>query len=404
MKNRYYLQIDLIKAFAIIAVLLMHSFDNILIFINSNVQITPIISTGLTNNSIVHINQLSLLGILGSLKVFTLYQAVPIFFVLMGITIGMSFNRHNYKNLREIYSKNYFKSRFKRLYFPYILLLTFSLIIGSSILIITGKNLFVAPSFLTLIGLLPLKGPNLGYYFVTIVLQVIFIFPMIYVFYQRNSKLTIFASLVIDLSFQLISFYYYNFNSYLFIFRFISALTIGLWISEQNFNLDEKLSKLSKIKEFYSNYKFFITLTVIGIIYLALWYFFYQSYLKSCFYPLPYLNGKYLTFSCQNMFSFVYDGLIIILGLILLPNITKNKIINFMGLIGKASYHIFLIQILFFNFSLFISCFGGQLLINKLVIISCDIIFCIIIGIIFYISEKQIYDYLVNHLIRLRCR
>ena len=98
MKARYYLQIDILKAFAIIAVVIMHSFDKLTSTLISNEQTSSIAVNSLTSTSIIQINHISLIGIIESVKIFTLWQAIPIFFIIMGITLGMSFKRHNYAN------------------------------------------------------------------------------------------------------------------------------------------------------------------------------------------------------------------------------------------------------------------------------------------------------------------
>ena len=126
-ETKYYLQIDLLKGFAIISVLIMHSFD---IVTGTTGLSTLIVSSSLNSASFIQMNPISLFGLIQTIKVLSLWQAIPLFFVMMGITLGMSFKRHNYFSLKETYSKTYFRSRFIRLYFPYVILFVISLILA----------------------------------------------------------------------------------------------------------------------------------------------------------------------------------------------------------------------------------------------------------------------------------
>lgn len=390
MKPKYYLQIDILKAFAIISVIIIHSFDKLTATLISNDQTSSIAVNSLNTTSIIQINHITFIGIIESVKIFSLWQAIPIFFIVMGITLGMSFKRRKYSNLKEIYSKNYFKSRFIRLYFPYIVLLLITVILGVLILIATNINLFGNFSLYTLVGYIPLNGPNFGSYFITLVLQVIFVFPLIYIAYMRNPKITLISVVIIDLTFQILAYYYVSPLLYsICIIRFISALTIGLWISDHDFNLDNSLDILSKVKIFLLNNKLFIFLSLIGILYLSLWYLLYEGYLISLFYPLPYLNNKFATFGCQNVLSFVYVALLIILAFIIFPNKSKSRTLNQIGIIGKASYHIFLIQILYFTIFSLSNILSTSIIINKILIILGDVLLCIILGILFYYLEQK---------------
>lgn len=398
MKARYYLQIDILKAFAIIAVVIMHSFDKLTSTVISNEQTSSIAVHSLTSTSIIQINHISLLVIIESVKIFTLWQAIPIFFIIMGITLGMSFKRHNYTSLKDIYSKNYFKSRFIRLYFPYILLLLITFILGVLIFLTTNINQFGNLSLYTIVGFIPLKGPNYGSYFITLVLQVVFVFPLIYMAYMKNPKLILISAAIFDITFQIVAYYYLNSLLYsLCIVRFISALIIGLWISDQDFDFENPLNRLSKLKNFVITNKLLLYLSIIGIIYLTIWYFLYEGYLTSSFYPIPYLNNNFGIFGCQNVLSFVYTAFLISLGFLIFPNNFKSRILNKIGIIGKASYHIFLIQILYFTLFSMSNFINPITLLNKILIIFGDIILCVLLGVMFYYLEQKFSSILFNY-------
>jgi len=262
--------------------------------------------------------------------------------------------------------------------------------VGLLILLVTNVNPFGTPSLLILVGFFPLNGLNWGSYFITLVLQLVFVFPLIYLAYMKNPKLTLISAVIIDITFQILAYYYISSSAYsICIIRFISALIIGLWISD-HFNFDNSLDMLNKVKIFLLNNKLLIFLSIIGIVYLTVWYFLYQEYISSFLYPIPYLNSKFGIFSCQNILSFVYAALLIILGLLIFPNNSKSRILNKLGIIGKASYHIFLIQILYFSIFSMSNIIISLTLINKILIIFGDVLLCTMLGVLFYYLEQKL--------------
>lgn len=387
-ETKYYLQIDLLKGFAIISVLIMHSFD---IVTGTTGLSTLIVSSSLNSASFIQMNPISLFGLIQTIKVLSLWQAIPLFFVMMGITLGMSFKRHNYFSLKETYSKTYFRSRFIRLYFPYVILFVISVILALVTVILFNLEIFTNLSVLNFVGYLPIVGPNFGLYFITLVFEVIFIFPIIYLAYKKNPKLTLIIVVIIDIIYQIIAFYYINdFINSICIIRFISALTIGLWISDQSFNFNNSVDKLITIKNFIIDYKVLVSLAIIGFFYLLLWYFFYMGYLTSYLYPIPYLNHNFSIFSCQNVISFFYISVLIILGFLIFPNKSRNILIIKLSDVGKVSYHIFLIQIIYFNFFYIFFPVNNLSTIDKLTIIVGNVLISIILGFLFYYVEQKI--------------
>ena len=136
-----------------------------------------------------------------------------------------------------------------------------------------------------LVGYFPLNGPNYGYYFVTLVIEVIFIFPILYILYLLKPLLALTVAVSTDFIFQFIAFYYISSFTYsVWYLRFVSALIIGLWISNKEFNI-ETSNSLSWFKTFLSRDTSLILLSIIGIIYLTLWYLLYMGYVTSIILP-----------------------------------------------------------------------------------------------------------------------
>lgn len=338
MEPKYYLQIDIIKALAIISVIILHTLPSTM--------------------------SKSLIGIL------TIYQAVPIFFIIMGRNSGSSLKRKNEFSLNKLYSKSYFKSRFTRLIVPFIIIFTISLIIG----LFLNKNIYLGS--LSFLGYLPLTGP--GNYYISIIFQFIIIFPIIYSLYRANPKLVIILGILISLFFELISpqIGILQNNSYIYkacILRYLFAIILGIWFID-NF----------KIKKVFNN-KYFLLSLIVGIGYII-------SYSLFSF-EIPYFITNWQP---QNFLTFAYALFLCVLGINYLPAKVDNFFTELMKVIGKASYHIFLIQILFFGadlslLSLFnLSLFTWNAFALGMLALAGNLIIILIIGLLFFYFETKI--------------
>ena len=334
-KSFYVLQIDLIKGLAIISVILLHTFPRPML-----VQ---------------------------TYSQFHIWQAVPIFFILMGITSGISFSRREYTRIKQFYSRDYFLRRFERLIVPFLIVFLISLVWG-----IYHNKFYIG--WLSLIGRLPVPGP--GNYFVSILLQYIFIFPLIYILYKKSPKLMLITLFSIDTLFQLVAPYLSIFDSvpYLYsacIFRYFSAIALGLYISED-------LLTSGHIEILSKKNRFILIGIPISIVYLLMARFTRQPF---------FLFSDALAF--QNVISFFYPLLLVVVMLRIFPDKTDNALLNSLATIGKASYHIFLIQILFFAFCLSFVRFVNWVnlwIIGPLAILA-NVISVIILGLIFYFFD-----------------
>lgn len=287
--NKYHLtQIDLLKSFSIISVIILHT-----------------VSQNFLKNTYA---------------IFYIWQAVPIFIILLGLNSASSFKRNKYKTIAELYSKVYFINRFKRIILPFIFIFFISLFYAKS-----QNKLNISTS--TFIGLLPTPGP--GNYYITLLFEFILIFPLIYYVYSRCPKVTILTIFIIDLLFEFIAPHieFFKTQPYLYdssVFRYLFGIVLGVWISNfENFDVRDK--------------SIIFIGTSLSIIYLLL---------------SSVLNFKFLYFLPnwinQNLFTFFYPTLIVLMGIKFLPKCNDNVIIKIFTIISKSSYHIFLVQIVFF--------------------------------------------------------
>ena len=183
--------------------------------------------------------------------------------------------------------------------------------------------------FYTLLGAFPTTR-GLGNYFFTILLQFILVFPLLYRLHKYNPKLCLIFYFLVDLCFQFIAPFIeiYQTEFYLYqscILRYFSAIGFGIWISDN----PELFSK--------KNQFIFIGL-IISILYIVANVFY--GYIFPYF--LQYMG-------VENIISFFYPLTLVLLGIKFFPSNENNKLVKLIAKIGRASYHIFLIQILYFS-------------------------------------------------------
>ena len=141
MEQKYYQQIDILKALAIISVVILHTIPEEYLY--------------------------------STFAVFHIWQAVPVFMIIMGVNLAMSFKRREYHKLNEMYSLDYLLRRFERIVYPFILFFVLTFIFGIIKTIMIGENRIYLGA-LSLIGFLPVTGP--GNYFITLLFQLLIYF------------------------------------------------------------------------------------------------------------------------------------------------------------------------------------------------------------------------------------
>ena len=200
MKRNY--NIDFIKGFAMILVILAHSLPQELF----NVLGVPFLSR----------------------------QAVPIFMLIMGYNASKSFERRGESTFRELYAFKSIKSKVLKIVNPY---LTY-IVLNSLALLALGSTSFKNIIFRTAIG-----GFGPGYYFTLITIQAIFILPLIFKILDWKSKWTIPAlflgSLVIEVA--VVSLGLPEPVFILLIVPYIFAMVLGIYLAQNEVNLNKSL-------------------------------------------------------------------------------------------------------------------------------------------------------------------
>ena len=265
--------------------------------------------------------------------------SIPVFLVIMGFNMGISFQRKGVSTLKELYSWSYFKSKILRYIVPFLVLYGFSTLIG---LIIYQFNIsamyhgqyYPEHGFIQLFtGILPFWGP--GNWFIPVIFGSILIFPLVYWAFTKKPVLTLILCFAVEIALQLTVFFFigqitsweesYILSLFMTSFPFyLSAIGLGLWFS---FNR----------KPFSRRNLFIWILFPISLIYMIYYQFFDFRFRIG---GVSLLRGDY------HFLIFPYSAVLFLLIMMILPQKSDNKFSRAISLIGKSTYHILLTQML----------------------------------------------------------
>ncbi|WP_034551119.1 acyltransferase family protein [Carnobacterium funditum] len=279
---------------------------------------------------------------------FYILQAVPLFLIIAGFNNAMSYERHHTQTLIDLYQPTLLLKKLNRILLPAVVAYLVQMIIGPFI----GKE---ATIFFYLFG----RG-GFGGFFISIMIQLIFFLPFLYYLAKKNHHLMLIMSFSINLAFELASdilglppFLYR-----LFFFRYLFAIALGIWyffIQE-----DKKALNLMKIS------------ALLSIPYLILVHYFE--------YEAPFYSFD-TSWRGQNPLTFFYPLLLFHLGLTYLPKLRWNIIYEGLARLGTQSYHIFIVQMVYFWIIYSYTDKTESLLIVDLAI-------CLVVGIGYYHLEQ----------------
>ena len=277
------LQIDLLKALAITSVVVTHS---------------------LTADQ------------LRTASVFTIEQAVPVFFLVMAFSAKQSFDRtSSAASLGEIYRSGYLPRRFKRLLGPLFVAVVLSVALG----VLRGAPLYFGPRTLLLYWPVPLRGQ----FFITITILFVAFAPVLYAAYRRAPEFTVLGCVAADVAFEAVASHVPVFAHTYYLYqivplRFAALFALGMWLTDDAHPWSRRN------------------------------WFIYPSAVASIVFLLVYGLGFRTAFvgieHMYNVLAFGYPLLLVAAGLTWLHAQSGSPVLNALGEIGKASWHIFLVQ------------------------------------------------------------
>lgn len=315
--------IDIIKALAIISVIILHSLSNDVLFIVG----AP----------------------------YHVWQTVPIFLLLTGYNSSKSFERRGYNSVKDYYNPSYLWQKFKRLLVPFLIVWAFQLL--AQIVLVNNIELKDIPISLISGG----WGP--GSYYIPIIIQATLIVPLIYLALRKSMSLSLISLFVVSLFLEYVCVWIGLPASVyrILIIRYIFALALGSWLALKN-----------SIK-----YKLLLLFSLISFIYIT-GINYYDIFI---IYDYGWLS--------QHAPAYFWPLFLITIGLKSYKVTVNNAISRLFVKIGRASYHIFLTQMVYF--------WSIGKLVDELPILASlviNIMVCVTVGIFFYQVETMFWLFL----------
>ena len=320
-------------------------------------------------------------------------MAIPVFLVILGFNAGNSFARNGDQSLSELYSWKYFKKKFWRFIFPYIILYIVSTMAGFIIYEEAFPDQFTEDWILNYILYQKALFEGPGNWFIPILFQSILILPLIYKLFSVVPRLSLILCFAIEISFHLLIFEIIgvptSLEEWLFeiyfrqtILLYMSAIGIGLWFSQN--------------RELFSKKNLFLWIFFpISVIYMVAWDF-YDFRLE--------IEGASLIRGDYNYLTFIYAAFIILIILKLLPRNPKNKALKIFTVIGRSSFHIYLVQDIYFAITYSLHGYGVKIVENifdisagepflNILILILNWTICISAGVFWWYIENSIRRY-----------
>ena len=253
-------------------------------------------------------------------------QAVPVFFVLMGLNATRSAARSKDASLHGLYTARYVRGRLDRLLVPLAVAWVIALVVAVAI-----GTFHVGP--LVVLGVLPIASAP-GNYFVTIVLEFALLFPAVYVCFNRAPVKTTIVIVALDIAFELLAPHVGPLkttgigNGYLYeagIVKYASAILAGMW--------------LARLAITPARAQVLLGLAAASFVYLVVLHVHPSAF-------------SWLTDSFSrstNFLSVFFAVWLTWMGLLRLTPRRWFGTYDALEGIGRASYHVFLIQIIWFG-------------------------------------------------------
>lgn len=244
---------------------------------------------------------------------FYLLQAVPVFFIISAYNQSQSYDRRTLSSLKDFYRPSLLAKKYYRL-------IPIAVIIYAIQAVVNPDN---RSFFFYLIG----RGGYGGYY-ISMMIQSIILLPILYWFAKKTSARTM---LVVSFGLNILFEWYGYFIDMpgfiyrLLVFRYLFALALGVWYF---FDGQAAYAK---------------TLMKIGAL-LSVVYLFVVHYLEI---SVPFYSFN-TSWRGQNPFSFFYALALFHIGLSFSASFRMEPLKNSFAYLGKRSYSIFLVQMLYF--------------------------------------------------------
>ena len=280
-------------------------------------------------------------------------MAVPLFMVISGFVYTKSFQKNKISSLENAYTLHSIVKKIIRYSVPFAIAFTVE-----EVFYIVLENVHHTPAHILKTFIMGGFAP--GSYYFPLMIQFVFYFPFIFVIIRKYKFKGVIICFFINLLYEVLKFSYgMNLECYrLLVFRYTLVIAYGCYLATEDHKRHKILSFLC----------FFLGLTyIIGYKYLDF------TPIITSYWP------------ATSMWACLY---LIPIAAPLIINRAKNQVIE---TIGKASYDIFLVQMVYYNAHIR----GGadivyKLVENRVLQLVLGIVICVLIGLLFYYLETPL--------------
>lgn len=289
---------------------------------------------------------------------FWVSMAVPIFMIVFGYANAASFEKKNIQTLHRAYAPDLLLRKFARFTVPFAIAYVFNIIFHSILEEKLSLRAIIVYFFRGGVG-------EKGTYYYPVLLQLIFLFPVLYFIikrYENGLLLCFIMNVVYELLARICM---VNGKCYrLLSFRYLFLIAFGCYLYEYKGN---KLKNKNWIL-FLTGTAFIIATDYLGYEPLTVTY-----WERTCVYAVLYF---------LPLFSFAMAH-------------GKNLRCRFLEMLGQASYHVFFVQMLYYNYW---ENRVGAWMPNRACHLLVNILICVSVGIAYYYLETPVSRYVMKKL------
>lgn len=291
---------------------------------------------------------------------FFIDMAVPVFMIISGYVYAISYERHDISSIGRAYHIDYVIDKLLRYTIPFIIIYVLELIAFYRIDVIYNKRDIIW-NFFT-------GGFGYGSYYYPVMIQFIFVFPIVFFLVKKFDFFGLILSGFLNALYEVLQrLYYVSGAQYrLLLFRYLLLIAFGCYLYLKKGKIRKPIGIVSAL---------------IGILFI--WIYKYRDYTP---HVVIYWTGT-------SFLAALY--IMPVIGLLLRSakiNAIKCPPIE---LLGKASYHIFLSQMFFYQFVMYpLQVRFAEAPAISLLFIS--IVACISSGILFYWVETRITKWIMK--------
>lgn len=290
---------------------------------------------------------------------FWIDMAVPLFMIISGYVNALSFQKKGFDSFKDCYSSKELIAKFLRLTIPFVFVILLETIADYAVF----GNLSITKSLVMFF--VGGKGP--GSYYYPVMVQFVFLFPCIYVGIKQNRTKGLLVCFFINAVYELLQrIYGMNEDLYrLLVIRYLFIISFGVYLVF----LEKKRIRI----------KWGIASFITGVAFILI-----TNYTQYKPHIIRYWTGT----------SFIACLYVLPISYILLKFVEKPKC-ALLELFGRASFNIFLTQMVWFNYA---AGFIYEHIDNIFIRLLINFIVCFTFGVFFYQIENPFTKKLITFL------